>query len=105
MSTAQGSESGGLLLDVRVAAALLDVSPRRVYAWVSTGHIPAVAVRRMGRAVYIVRPVLEAWLCGRRDGTAASPGRRLRCPDAALWTRKSGLRPTNSSASPRARTP
>lgn len=72
MSTAQGSESGGLLLDVRVAAALLGVSPRRVYAWVSTGHVPAVAVRRMGRAVYIAGPY---WKPGCAGAVTAPPPR------------------------------
>ncbi len=52
----------GLLLTIPTASRFLGVPPRRLYSWIAAGHIPAAAVKRMGRAVYLVRPALEDWL-------------------------------------------
>ncbi len=61
----------GLLLTIATASRFLGVPPRRIYSWIAAGHIPAAAVKHMGRAVYLVRPVLEGWL---RSNDAAKPG-------------------------------
>ncbi len=52
------------LLRVADAAALLGVSCRVLYEWAAAGVIPREAIVRAGRAVYIRRPALEAWLAG-----------------------------------------
>lgn len=58
------------LLTVRQAAALLfptlhdGQGPRRVYRWVRDGPIPPEAIVRVGKAVYLRRAVLIAWLEG-----------------------------------------
>ncbi len=51
----------GLLLTVPAAAKYLGVPPRRVYAWIAAGRIPSAVIKRMGRAVYLLRPALEDW--------------------------------------------
>jgi excisionase family DNA binding protein len=58
-----------LLLTVRQAAVVLGQSERRVRRWIADGHIPPTVVRRFGRAMYLVRPLLEQWALGARDGT------------------------------------
>ena len=55
------------LLRVADAADRLGVSPRVVYEWLATGIIPSEVMVRAGRAVYIKRRALDAWLAG-RDG-------------------------------------
>lgn len=59
------------LLRVADVADRLGVSPRVVYGWLAAGVIPPEVTVRAGRAVYIKRRVLDAWLAG-RDG-AESP--------------------------------
>ncbi len=62
---------------VRQAAALLfpalrdGQGPRRVYRWVRDGPIPPEAVVRVGKALYLRRAVLVAWL----EGGDAAPRR------------------------------
>lgn len=60
------------LLRIAEVAQLLGVSSRVAYEWAATGVIPRDVIVRAGRAVYIKRRALEAWLAG-RDG-AEPPG-------------------------------
>ncbi len=56
------SPSDGLLLTIPAAASYLGVPTRRLYSWIAAGRIPSAAIKRMGRALYLVRPALEDWL-------------------------------------------
>jgi excisionase family DNA binding protein len=62
----------GELLRVRDLAQRLGVSRRVAYELVARGVVPGVV--RAGRALYIRRRVLEAWLGG--GGTAAAVGEK-----------------------------
>jgi excisionase family DNA binding protein len=53
------------MLRIAEVAQLLGVSPRVAYEWAATGVIPREAIVRAGRAVYVKRLALEAWLAGR----------------------------------------
>jgi excisionase family DNA binding protein len=55
------------LLRVPEVAAILGVSPRVAYEWLASGVIPHEAMVRAGRALYVKRRALDAWLAG-RDG-------------------------------------
>ena len=57
------------LLRVADVADRLGVSPRVVYEWLAAGVIPSEVLVRAGRAVYVKRQALDAWLAG-RNGTA-----------------------------------
>lgn len=61
------------LLRVAEVADRLGVSPRVVYDWLAAGVIPAGAVVRAGRAVYIKHRALEAWLAGRNGTEPPAP--------------------------------
>ncbi len=56
------------LLRTAEVGRLLGVSRRVVYAWIATGVIPCDVIVRAGRAVYIRRLALEAWLAGHDGG-------------------------------------
>jgi excisionase family DNA binding protein len=58
---------GRALLRVAEVADILGVSPRVAYEWLIRGVIPPEVMVRAGRAVYVKRLALEAWLAG-RDG-------------------------------------
>jgi len=61
------------LLRVAEVADRLGVSPRVVYDWLAAGVIPPEVIVRAGRAFYIKRRALDAWLAGRNGmepGTA-----------------------------------
>jgi hypothetical protein len=75
-------DSAPLLLKIRDAAGLMfpDLpngrGPRLLYRWVSDGVIPERAVVRVGKAIYLRRAVLVAWLEGRQpEGGDAAPER------------------------------
>ncbi len=51
-----------LLLTVPQAARLLGMSPRRLYALVAQGILPATIIIRLGRAVRLSGPRLWRWL-------------------------------------------
>jgi excisionase family DNA binding protein len=61
------------LLRVADAADRLGVSPRVAYEWLANGVIPAEVVVRAGRAVYIKRQALDAWLAGRNGKELPMP--------------------------------
>lgn len=52
---------GPALLRARDAAAVLGVSARLLYSWVSHGVLPREVVVRAGRAIYLRRSALLAW--------------------------------------------
>ncbi len=56
------SGAQGQLLTIRSAANFLGVSVRQAYRWSAEGRLPGVL--RIGRAVFVSRSVLEAWLRG-----------------------------------------
>ncbi len=60
-------ESQRPLLRADELATVLGVSTRVVYEWLATGVIPREAIVRAGRAVYVKRLALEAWLAGRNS--------------------------------------
>ncbi len=57
----QTTPADGLLLTVPAAASYLGVPTRRLYSWIATGRIPNAAIKRIGRAVYLVKPTLKDW--------------------------------------------
>lgn len=59
-----------LLLTIREAAKLLGRPERILYRWASEGRLPGA--RRVGRALYVARPELMAWL-GKADADAQGP--------------------------------
>jgi excisionase family DNA binding protein len=69
------AERKALLRVAEVAEILGDVSPRVVYEWLARGIIPPEVMVRAGRAVYVKRRALEAWLDG-RNGVAPAPDNR-----------------------------
>lgn len=48
-------------------AVRLGLTRRVAYGWIAQGVIPAAAVVRAGRSLYLKSPMIEAWLVG-RDG-------------------------------------
>lgn len=62
-------------LTVRDVARMLNLSPQRVYALCAQGVLPH---RRIGRAIWLMRPELEAWLRGGQEqGRRIVEGREL----------------------------
>jgi excisionase family DNA binding protein len=53
------------LLRISQHADRLGVSPRVAYDWLAAGVIPPELVVRAGRAIYVKRRALDAWLAGR----------------------------------------
>ncbi len=64
---------GPLLLAVPRAAALLGLSPRRLYDLAASGALPEGIVIRLGRTVRISRPRLLRWLEG--EGLEGTDGK------------------------------
>ena len=64
--TAMDSPGPCVLMRVPEAAQLAGVTPRVLYQWIERGVLPEAVVLRAGRAIYLKRGPLVAWLDGGR---------------------------------------
>lgn len=69
-------ENPPLLLTIRETSRLLGISERILYRWASEGRLPGL--RRIGRALYVSRPELIAWLENEADTRRPEPWIRAR---------------------------
>jgi len=62
-----------LLLSVPEAAALLGLTPRRLYVHIAEHRLPEEVVVRLGRSVRLSRPRLLRWLGAAEDAGVHPP--------------------------------
>lgn len=60
------------LFDVKGLSAYLAMPPASIYTYVSTGKIPAVCIRRIGRALKFEKAAIDAWVSGGEQTSASS---------------------------------
>ena len=68
MSTSSSQPANPLLIDAKAAAAMLAISPRKLWTLTRCDAIPA---RRIGRSVRYCPAELQAWVA---DGCPTEPG-------------------------------